>query len=62
MLAASLQDRPLIPACHVVFNGAPEGFRAAFRKWTPRLDIRSPPRHETRQTVLPLDTAIEALV
>lgn len=38
ILAASLEDRPLVPNCSVIFGGrpgeqVPEEMRRAFRKW-----------------------------
>lgn len=34
ILAASLEDRPFVPSCEVIFHDdAPPEFTAAFRKW-----------------------------
>ena len=51
ILAASLQDRPFVPPCHVTW-GAPPDFRSVFRKWS---------GPGGRPTTIPLNAAIEAL-
>jgi hypothetical protein len=53
MLAPTLQDRPLMPACHLVFGDPPTDFRAVFRKWEDE-------RYD-RSIVMPLDEVIDAL-
>jgi hypothetical protein len=57
ILAASLQDRPLVPPCHVALLEAPLDFQTVFRKWTPthRKSRGGQP------TTIPLSAAIEAL-
>ena len=55
ILAASLQDRPLVPPCHVELSEAALDFRAVFRKWIPS---NSPGGHPT---TIPLTAAVEAL-
>ena len=39
VLTPSIQDRALLPACEVIFGDPPADFKAAFRKWTPGLNI-----------------------
>ena len=53
MLAPTLQDRPLMPGCHLVFGDPPRDFKAVLRKWEDE-------RYE-RSIVVPLDEVIEAL-
>ena len=55
ILTASLQDRPLVPPCHITTSEPPPDFRAVFRKWTPG---NSPGK---RLNTIPLNTAVEAL-
>jgi hypothetical protein len=57
ILAASIQDRPLVPACHVTLAETPPDFRAVFRKWTPT------PRDSRggSPATISLNAAIEAL-
>jgi Domain of unknown function (DUF4045) len=57
ILAASLQDRPLVPPCHVALLEAPLDFQTVFRKWTPTLRKR----RGGQPTTIPLSAAIEAL-
>lgn len=33
ILAPSLQDRPLMPSCHIIFGDPPKNFKDCFRKW-----------------------------
>ena len=58
ILAASIQDRPLVPPCHVVFSETSPNFRTVFRKWTP-IGRTSP---GSRPSTIPVNAAIEALV
>jgi hypothetical protein len=53
MLAPTLQDRPLMPACHLVFGDPPKDFKAVLRKWEEEQYARS--------MVFSLDEAIDAL-
>jgi hypothetical protein len=53
MLAPTLQDRPLMPACYLVFGDPPGDFKATLRKWEDE-------RHG-KSIVIPLDEAIDAL-
>lgn len=53
MLAPTLQDRPLMPACHLVFGDPPMDFKVVVRKWEDE-------KHE-RSKVVSLDEAIDAL-
>ena len=53
MLAPTLQDRPLMPACHLVFGDPPKDFKVVLRKWEDE-------RYE-KSLVIPLDEAIDAL-
>ena len=55
ILAASLQDRPLVPPCHVALSEAPLDFQAVFRKWTPSNSRGGHP------STIPLTAAVEAL-
>jgi hypothetical protein len=57
ILAASMQDRPLVPPCRVAFSEVPPDFRTVFRKWvlTPRNRPGGSP------TTIPLNAIIEAL-
>ncbi|MCJ1308901.1 hypothetical protein MMC25_002556 [Agyrium rufum] len=54
ILTISTDDRPGIPATHVVLSGAPPGMRSAFRKWIER-------REDEELVVLGLDEAIDAV-
>jgi hypothetical protein len=57
ILAASLQDRPLVPRCHVALSEAPPDFQTVFRKWTP-----TPRKSQGGHPItIPLSAAIEAL-
>jgi hypothetical protein len=53
MLAPTLQDRPLMPACWLVFGDPPRDFKAVVRKWEDE-------KHETSR-VVELGEAIDAL-
>ena len=55
MLAASLQDRPSIPAGKVVLGGAPEGMRTAFRRWRGGQSATA-----TAESVLDLNEVLQA--
>lgn len=33
VLSPSVQDRPLLPSCHVVSGDMPDNVKTAFRKW-----------------------------
>jgi hypothetical protein len=35
VLAPSIQDRPLLPACYVVMGDPPQKIKDVFRKWRP---------------------------
>ncbi len=60
ILAASLEDRPSIPNCHVTFDGAPPDFTAAFRKWQQSAaGLKS--QHRVSHHVLPLNDTLEVL-
>lgn len=59
ILAASLEDRPSIPSCHVTFYGAPPDFTAAFRKWQRPAGFTS--QHQKLHYVLPLNETLEVL-
>ncbi len=61
ILAASLQDRPLIPTCHVVLSTPPGDFRAVFRKWVPRAGSESGRQGANASSSIPLNAAIDAL-
>jgi hypothetical protein len=39
VLAPSVEDRSLLPPSEVVFGEPPLDFKAAFRKWTPGLNV-----------------------
>lgn len=68
ILGASLEDRPFVPSCTVVFLSgsggpndlsidpvpAPEGIRSAFRKWEDGIGARA-------VMVLPLEQVLEAV-
>ena len=56
ILATSIQDRPLVPPCHVAFGHVPPDFRAVFRKWTPPTKDAGPV-----PATIPLNVVIEAL-
>lgn len=44
VLSPSLQDRPLLPTCHVLLGELPDDVKSVFRKWTPS---RSPVQQQT---------------
>ena len=59
ILAASLEDRPLVPTCNVTFYGAPPDFTAAFRKWERPSVLRG--KEQQPCQVIALNEALEAL-
>lgn len=59
ILAASLEDRPSIPACQITFHGAPPDFAGAFRKWERPVGTKSQEQKPFR--VVPLNEVLEAL-
>lgn len=42
VLAPSIQDRPMLPACYVVMGEPPQPMQAAFRKWRPERAVSQP--------------------
>lgn len=44
ILAAGMEDRPMVPVTTVVLEGVPKDMRSVFRKWVPGL---SPTTHQT---------------
>ncbi len=59
ILAASLEDRPSIPACKITFYGAPPDFTAAFRKWERPVGLVS--QQQKHCQVVALNDALEAM-
>lgn len=53
MLAPTLQDRPLMPTCHIVLGDPPKDFKVVLRKWEDE-------RYE-KSVFMPLNEAIDAL-
>lgn len=39
VLSPSIQDRALLPSCEVVFGEPSPDVKAAFRKWTPAMNV-----------------------
>jgi len=60
ILAASLEDRPFVPAGSVVLRGAPRDLRAVFRKWDDGMEAGQQGGTEGEK-VLGLSAALEAL-
>ena len=62
ILAASLEDRPVIPNSVVVLQGMPQDLKAVFRKWEDRkmVTARDGRQWSAVQTI-PLNVAIEAM-
>ena len=57
--AASMLDRPFIPAGNIVFGEMPKDAKAVFRKWKDPVN-RTPTKTARPSRVIPLNEAITA--
>ena len=62
ILAASQEDRPFVPAAHVVFSGASAPYlKFAFRKWDDKRVTTQPVGSSDDTEMLPIHEALAAV-